>query len=67
VYPTPGIGNFFNLLGFLKKKIPNPPKFSRSYKKTSKPLPRKISGYVSVFGITLDIAKASQLLIFLIP
>jgi len=30
---------FFNLLGFLKKKIPKHPKFSRSY------LPRKISGY----------------------
>jgi len=33
------------LLGFLKKKIPTPPKFSHIYKKNSKPLPPKIPGY----------------------
>jgi len=39
-------GNFFNLLGFLRKKNPKtPPKFSLPYKNISKPLPQKISGY----------------------
>jgi len=34
------------LLGLFKKKNPKtPPKFSLPYKKISKPLPQKISGY----------------------
>jgi len=44
----PFLGNFFNLLGFLRKKSQNPPKFSLLYKNISKPLPRKISGYAPV-------------------
>jgi len=46
--PLPFLGFFFNLLGFLRKKSQNPPKFSPPYKKISKPLPRKISGYAPV-------------------
>jgi len=42
---TPFWKNFFHLLGFFEKKIPKPP---RRYKKISKPLPQKISGYTPV-------------------
>jgi len=39
---------FFNLLGFLKKKIPNPPlNFPIHIKKIQSPPSRKISGYAS--------------------
>jgi len=36
VNPPPFFGKIFNLLGFFKKKIPKPFKFSRQYEKISK-------------------------------
>jgi len=45
--PLPFLGNFFNLLGFLRKKSQKPPlNFLFHTKNILKPLPRKISGYV---------------------